>query len=114
MDDLSTPLALSVLHSIAGDINKAEGEEKAHLQRLLRKAGSFMGLLQQDADAWFKWKPAGEGSGISDDDIEALIQERQDAKLAKNYGRADEIREQLKEQGIILEDSREGTRWTRE
>ncbi|MEZ5507712.1 MAG: cysteine--tRNA ligase [Gammaproteobacteria bacterium] len=114
MDDLNTPQAMSVLHGLASEINKATGEEKLQLQKVLRKAGSFIGLLQQDAEAWFKWAPASSTGGLSDAEIDQLIQERIDAKQAKNFARADEIRNQLKEQGIILEDSKDGTRWTRE
>jgi len=47
------------------------------------------------------------------EDIEALIQERQDARKAKNFARADEIRNELLEKGIILEDTREGVKWKR-
>ena len=50
---------------------------------------------------------------ILDADIEALIQERQDARKAKNFARADEIRDQLLQQGIVLKDTREGVKWTR-
>ena len=50
---------------------------------------------------------------ILDEEIEKLIQERQDARKAKNFARADEIRNQLLEQGIILEDTREGVKWKR-
>ena len=50
---------------------------------------------------------------ILDADIEALIEERQAARKARNFARADEIRNQLLEQGIILEDTREGVKWKR-
>ena len=50
---------------------------------------------------------------ILDSEIEALIQERQEARKAKNFARADEIRNLLSEQGIILEDTREGVKWKR-
>ncbi len=50
---------------------------------------------------------------ILDADIEALIQERQEARKAKNFARADEIRDQLLAQGIVLKDTREGVKWTR-
>ena len=50
---------------------------------------------------------------LLDADIEALIQERTDAKKAKNFARADEIRDELKNRGIILEDTREGVKWKR-
>ena len=48
-----------------------------------------------------------------DADIEALIRERQDARKAKNFARADEIRDQLLQMGIVLEDTREGVKWKR-
>jgi len=114
MDDLATPQVLAVLHALAGDINKASGQEKLLLQQVLRKAGSFIGLLDQDAEAWFKWQPASQQGGLSDDAIETLIQERVNAKANKNFARADEIRTELKDQGITLEDSKDGTRWTRD
>lgn len=113
-DDLATPQALAVLHALAGEINKSQGEEKIRLQKVLRKAGDCLGLLNQDSESWFKWQPAGKTGGLSDAEIDALIVERNDAKKAKNFGRADEIRKQLKDQGIVLEDSKDGTRWTRE
>ena len=50
---------------------------------------------------------------ILDSDIEALIEERQAARKTKNFARADEIRDTLAEQGIILEDTREGVKWKR-
>ena len=50
---------------------------------------------------------------ILDSDIEALIQERQDARKAKNFARADEIRDELLAKGIILKDTREGVKWKR-
>lgn len=114
LDDLNTPQALAVLHGLASDINKAPAAEKTLLQRVLRKAGSFLGLLHQDAEAWFKWAPASSSGGLSDEAIDQLIQQRIDAKNAKDYARADQIRKELKEQGIVLEDSKDGTRWTRE
>ncbi len=113
-DDLSTPQVLALLHSIAGDINKSETADKRQLQTVLRVAASYVGLLQDDADQWFKWQARGTEEGLSDEAIEALIIERNEAKNNKNYGRADEVRDQLKAQGILLEDSRDGTRWTRE
>ena len=50
---------------------------------------------------------------LVDDDIQALIDERLEARKAKNFARSDEIRELLKAQGIVLEDTAQGTRWRR-
>lgn len=111
-DDLATSQALSVLHRLAGEVNRSEGADRLAHQQVLRTAGSYLGLLTQEADAWFKWQPAN-AAGLSDANIDALVEERQQAKLNKDYARADAIRKQLKEDGIELEDTREGTRWTR-
>ncbi len=100
-DDLNTPAALSVLHKIGDDA------------ALLRASAAMLGLLQQDADVWFKGDAAAGGPEAGD--IEALIAERAAAKKAKNFARADEIRDGLKAQGVILEDKPGGvTEWRRE
>ena len=69
---------------------------------------AFLGLLQQDPEVWFKGE-------ASDDDtrIDALLAERTAAKVAKNFTRADEIRDQLTAEGIVLEDNPTGTTWRR-
>lgn len=107
-DDLNTPLALSYLHEIVNNLNKAETEEdKRKYKSLLLGSAGVMGLLYQDADAWFKQG----ANAIAEDEIEQLILERAEAKKSKNYARADEIRNQLKEAGILLEDGPTGTTW---
>lgn len=112
-DDLNTPQALAQLHQLASEINKCDGDQKRQLQQALRQGAQFLGLLFMSAEDWFKWAPATEQAGLSDEDIEQLIAERISAKQNKNYARADDIRQQLKEQGILLEDSAQGTRWSR-
>lgn len=112
LDDLNTPLAISELHQAAKAMNKAKTEKtQAKYKAALIAFGDMLGLFRQDPEEWFK-KEAEEGD-LSDADIEALIQQRADAKANKNYARADEIRNQLTEAGIALEDSAEGTQWTR-
>ncbi len=118
LDDLNTPLAISELHALAKTLNKAEGDNLA-LQKAkskLLRIGSLLGLLQADPEAWFTeaWNARANSEELTTENIEALIAERQQAKLDKNYARADEIREQLKAEGVVLEDAREGTSWKRE
>ncbi|BBM03979.1 cysteine--tRNA ligase [Microbulbifer sp. GL-2] len=112
-DDLNTPIAISELHQITRDLNKAEVADKARLKGLLLAAGDMLGILQQDPEAWFKQARGGEES-ISAEEIEALIDERVQSKKNRDFARADEIREELKSKGVVLEDSREGTKWRRE
>lgn len=111
-DDLNTPVAIAEIHALAKQLHKADAAEKPGLKSRMLAAGNLLGILQQDPQEWLQ-------GGVSDDlisgdAIEALIEERQQAKLAKNYARADEIRQELLGQGVVLEDSREGTQWRRE
>ncbi len=111
-DDLNTPVAIAEIHALAHQLHKAPAEERPALKARILAAGNLLGILQQDPEAWLQ---AGTGSDdISADAIEVLIEERQQAKLSKNYARADEIRQELLAQGVVLEDSREGTRWRRD
>lgn len=109
-DDLNTPLALSYLHEIVNDLNKAESEEeRSRLKSLLVKSAYMLGLLYNEPESWFK----GEGSDDEAAEIEALIAARAEAKKNKNWAQADAIRDELKAIGIVLEDSPTGTTWKR-
>ena len=110
-DDLNTPIAIAEIHALAKQLHKAPEQEKPALKARILAAGGLLGILQQDPQQWLQG--ASSDDDISAAAIEALIAERQDAKLAKNYARADEIREQLSVAGVVLEDSREGTQWKR-
>lgn len=113
-DDINTPLALSVLHALLGDLNKAATpEEKARLKGLILDGGSVLGLFQQDPEDWFRWHPAS-GEGLDDAEIDALIERRTDARKNKDFAESDRIRDELAENGIVLEDKPDGTIWRRE
>ncbi|MBP3985600.1 cysteine--tRNA ligase [Pseudoxanthomonas helianthi] len=109
-DDLNTPQALAEVARIAAEARKAESaEEKSRLKAELLGAGSVLGLLQQDPAAWF-------ARGVSSDDdarIQALVDERNAAKKARDFARADAIRDQLATEGVLLEDTPQGVRWKR-
>ena len=106
-DDLNTPLALSYIHDLVNQLNKAETlQEKSEIKTLLIKSAELLGILWQDPEVWFK----GEASDETEE-IEKLIEERTTAKRNKDYALADKIRNNLKEKGIILEDGVGGTTW---
>ena len=110
-DDLNTPVAIAEVHALAKQLHKASAVEKPGLKGRILAAGNLLGILEQDPVEWLQSTAASDA--IRAAEIEALIEQRQQAKLAKNYARADEIRAELLAQGVVLEDSREGTQWKR-
>jgi cysteinyl-tRNA synthetase len=108
-DDLNTPQALSELARLAGELRRTQSpQDRLRLQSELLGAGFALGLLQQDPAAWF-----GRAPDADDARIQALIDERADAKRSRDFARADAIRDQLASDGIVLEDTPQGVRWMR-
>jgi len=111
-DDLNTPEAIAELHAMAKSLNKAADVDKPTIKARLLAAGAILGILHQDPEDWFQSSASGEE--LDGQAIEALIAGRTQSKLDKDYARADEIRTLLAEQGVVLEDSPQGTKWRRE
>jgi cysteinyl-tRNA synthetase len=110
LDDLNTPGALAVLNNEARKLANAENTEAVQsIAGKLLAAGALIGLFQQDPEVWL----AGDTEGLDDALIDRLIEERNDSRQQKNFARADEIRDQLQEMGIVLEDVAGATRWRR-
>ncbi|TGO03342.1 cysteinyl-tRNA synthetase [Candidatus Thiomargarita nelsonii] len=108
-DDFNTPEALAILFELSHEINKMRDlSQAAQLGGELRRLGGILGLLQADPEAYLQ------GTDQENEEIERLIGERQAARKGRDWARADQIRAQLKEQGIVLEDGAEGTIWRRE
>ncbi len=101
-DDLNTPLAIARLHVLADAALTGDAQASAGL----RAGGAVLGLLQQEPAAWFH-------GGLDAAAIEARLAERQNARRARDFARADEIRKALEEAGILVEDNPKGTTWRR-
>lgn len=115
-DDFNTPEAFAVLFDLARQLNIAKKEGNSDLASelagYLKLFGSVLGLFNQDAEVFLKGQ-ATEG-GLSDEEIEAQIEARKQARKDKDFTESDRIRDELLAQGIVLKDTREGTSWVRE
>lgn len=109
-DDLNTPEAYAGLHELRDIAGQMEGEARLNAIVRLRNAGRLLGFFNVAPSEWFK---GASSDGPSVEDIEALLTERAEARKAKNFARADEIRDQLAAQGIVIEDGPDGATWRR-
>ena len=112
-NDLATPEAQAVLFDLAHEINRlrtAEPDKAAELAGELISLAGLLGLLSREPDAFLQ---AGSADGLSAEEIEQLIAERKAARAARNFQRADDIRDELQQQGVVLEDGAAGTTWRR-
>ncbi len=112
-DDLNTPLAISHMHELAHDVNRAVTPGgKVRAKSDLLAAGSVLGIFAHDPEAWFKWQPP-DARSLGEAEIEALIAARAEARKARDFSRADAIRDELAAEGVLLEDGAAGTTWRR-
>ena len=106
-DDLNTSVALAAVHNLTREVNTAlaceslREDDRRDLLETVRRIDSVLNVFGQ---------PRRE---MLDSEIQALIDERQEARRRRDFSRADEIRDQLAGRGIVLEDTRDGVRWKR-
>ncbi|QPE16596.1 cysteine--tRNA ligase [Providencia rettgeri] len=114
-DDFNTPEAYSVLFDMVREVNRLKSEDMSAANAMaaqLRELAGVLGLLEQDPESFLK------GGAQTEDDaevakIEALIQQRLDARKNKDWAQADAARDELTAMGIVLEDGAQGTTWRR-
>ena len=106
-DDLNTPEALSILFRLAKSINSCQDtHDQMMYASTMRELGKVLGLLNDSPSAFFKY-----GANLTDEEIGKKIEERNQARDAKDFQKADQIRDELAAQGILLDDSSDGTTW---
>jgi len=114
-DDFNTPEAIALLFEQASEVNRlrvSDPKQAARHAATMKTIGGILGLLQGEPEAFLHWAPAAEGQ-LSDDQILALIDQRQAARKEKNWAESDRIRDELTAAGIVLEDGPGGTTWRR-
>ena len=107
-DDLNTPKVIAELNILNNKISNADEKTKGKIKYNLLEIGKIFGILQENPNKWLGYGKAG---NIDETDIERLIKERNEARGNKNFELADKIRDQLKNKGIEIEDTMDGTIW---
>jgi cysteinyl-tRNA synthetase len=108
-DDLNTPEAMAMIARLADNARKATSPaEKKAAKAALLGAGAFLGLLQQDPEAWFKRDV---GDAVDADWVERLLAERAEARKRRDFVESDRIRDELAARGVVIEDGPQGARW---
>ncbi len=105
-DDFNTPEALAVLFELANEVNKNGSTQTA---ALLKALGALLGLLERSPETFLQGELSADG--YSPETIDAMIASRLDARRAKNFAEADRIRQELLQNGVVLEDTPQGTIW---
>ena len=110
-DDMNTPIAVSVLFEMANEVNRTED---LALASRLKALAQVLGLLGRTAQAFQKTEVGEQAGGLDEQAIQALIDARTQAKTDRDFAKADGIRQQLLDAGVVLEDKRGGaTEWRR-
>ena len=106
-DDFNTSVALAVVHNLSREVNTAlarkqvKADNQRELLDIINRIDSVLNIFGEQQRE------------ILDSEIQALLDQRQEARRRRDFARADEIRRELADRGIILEDTKDGVRWKR-
>ena len=107
-DDLNTPKVIAQLNVLSGEVSTADENKKIEIKFNLLEVGKILGILQENPDKWLGY---GKSENLNETVIERLIKNRNEARRKKNFDMADKIRDELKDMGIEIEDTSNGTIW---
>ncbi len=110
-NDLNTPEALAKLNDLVNKLSKAnKNDEIKHLKEQVIATSNILGILNESPDNWLG---IGKSSDSNEDEINQLILDRNEARKLKDFNKADEIRDKLTSIGIDIEDTPDGTIWSK-
>ena len=107
-DDLNTPKVIAELNILSNQISSADENKKIEIKFNLLEVGKILGILQENPDKWLGY---GKSKNLDETMIEGLIKNRNEARHNKNFDMADKIRDELKNMGVEIEDTSNGTIW---
>ena len=108
LDDLNTPKVIANINEEVNKLSSASKDEKVKIKSNLLSTGKILGILENDPKEWLGYS---QQNIENSEEIERLINERNEARRNKNFNLADTIRDTLKEKGIEIEDKDKGTVW---
>ena len=111
LDDINTPKVLAQLNTLSNKLSLANKEEKIEIKNNLIAAGKILGIMVEDPEVWLGYN---QSENPEKEEIEGLINQRNEARRDKDFKLADEIRDKLKIKGIEIEDTNNGTIWRKD
>ncbi len=111
LDDLNTPKVLAKLNTLSNTLSSANSEEKRNIKNNLIAVGKILGVMQEDPNIWLGYNQT---ANPEKEEIERLINQRNEARRNKDFKLADQIRDKLKSKDIEIEDTKNGTIWRKD
>ena len=111
LDDLNTPKVLAKLNTLSNTLSSADNDEKRNIKNNLIATGKILGVMQEDPNIWLGYNQT---ANPEKEEIEGLINQRNEARRSKDFKLADQIRDKLKSKGIEIEDTKNGTIWRKD